>query len=218
MNARFAALVLGLAAATSSCRSMYYSTMETFGVEKRDILVERVQEGREAQEEAKEEFKSALEAFKAATNFKGGELEKVYSRLSDRYEGCADRASTVRSKIKSIETVSRDLFEEWQDEIDGMHDPKLRSKSEDMLDDTKSRCKALGRAMKAAESKMEPVLVAFKDHVTFLKHNLNAQAIASLQGELTEIQGDVAALIVDMEKSIAEADAFIEQMEGKPAN
>jgi len=219
MNSRFAALLFGLCAAfaSPSCNSMYYGTMEAFGVHKRDILVDRVEEGREAQEDAKKEFKSALEAFRSVADFDGGDLDKVYSKLSSRYENCEERAEEVRSKIKAIDKVSRDLFSEWEDEIRGMHDAKLRGKSEDMLEDTRTRCKGLVRAMQAAESKMEPVLIAFKDHVTFLKHNLNAQAIASLQGELSGIQGDVAELIGDMEKSIAEADAFIENMEGKSA-
>jgi hypothetical protein len=60
---------------------------------------------------------------------------------------------------------------------------------------------------------MKPVLAAFKDHVLFLKHNLNAQAIASLKGELDTIEDSVAALVFDMEKSIKEANEFIEQMD-----
>ena len=37
------------------CRSAYYRTLETFGVHKRDLLVERVEEGKEQQQEAQEE-------------------------------------------------------------------------------------------------------------------------------------------------------------------
>jgi hypothetical protein len=59
---------------------------------------------------------------------------------------------------------------------------------------------------------MNPVLAAFKDQVLFLKHNLNAQAIASLGSTATQIEGDVARLIKEMEASIGEADDFIKQM------
>ena len=54
----FGALTLG------GCRSAYYKTMETFGVQKRHILVDRVEEGRDAQEKASEQFQTALEVFK----------------------------------------------------------------------------------------------------------------------------------------------------------
>ena len=60
---------------------------------------------------------------------------------------------------------------------------------------------------------MYPVLVAFRDHVLYLKHNLNAQAIASLKGEATNIQTDITKLITEMNKAIARADEFIKQMQ-----
>jgi hypothetical protein len=66
--------------------------------------------------------------------------------------------------------------------------------------------------MQRAEAKIEPVLAVFRDQVLFLKHNLNAQAIASLQQELVTVETDVAALVRDMEASIAEADAFLKTM------
>jgi hypothetical protein len=66
--------------------------------------------------------------------------------------------------------------------------------------------------MRAAESKMAPVLGAFKDQVLFLKHNLNARAVASLSETVRGIEGDVAKLIAEMNTSIAEANQFIERM------
>jgi hypothetical protein len=46
-----------------------------------------------------------------------------------------------------------------------------------------------------------------------LKHNLNARAIASLQANADQLQGDITALVRDMESSIAEANSFIQQMQ-----
>lgn len=207
-------LFLALAVATGAgCQSMYYSTMEKFGYHKRDILVERVEEGRDAQQEAKEEIVDALEAFKALAGFEGGELEKVYKNLNSKYESSSAAVEEVKDRIESIEDVSEALFKEWSAEIEGMQDVELRRGSQEMLDDTRTRSEKLIAGMRAAEKKMEPVLVKFKDHVTFLKHNLNARAVSSLQKNLVAIEGDVAALVVDMEKSIAEADAFIDAMQ-----
>ncbi len=207
-----AALLLGSAA----CQSAYYATMEKFGVHKREILVDRVEEARDSQTEAKQEFKDALTAFKSVQNFDGGKLEAIYEKLNDHYETCNEQVEEVRGRIKKVEGVSEALFKEWAGEIEQIQSADLRVSSEKSLQDTKTRYSELIAAMKKAESKMEPVLAAFKDRVLFLKHNLNAQAIASLQGTLTTIEGDVAGLIKEMEASIAEADAFVKEME-KPA-
>lgn len=206
-------LVLGSSVLAASCSSAYYGMMEKIGYEKRDILIDRVEEGRDAQKDAKEEFRSALEAFKSVTGFKGGDLEELYDELNGRYEDCAEGVEEVKDRIEAIEEVSADLFSEWKKEIGEMTSADLRAKSETMLKDTQRQYGDLIAAMKKAESKMEPVLADFHDRVLFLKHNLNAKAIASLKGDLSSIETNVGDLIKEMEASIAEADSFIKGME-----
>ena len=67
--------------------------------------------------------------------------------------------------------------------------------------------------MKRAESKIQPVLSVFNDQVLYLKHNLNAQAIAALQGELVSLEENVDRLVREMEASIREADQFISKLQ-----
>lgn len=198
--------------AATSCQSAYYSTMETFGVHKRDILVDRVKDAREDQQEAKELFVSTFDQFKALTNYGGGELEKRYKKLNSEYEDCASKADDVRKRIQSVEDVAGALFKEWQSEIDQIHNPDIKRNSATQLESTKSRYQELVGAMKKASAGMDPVLVAFHDHVLALKHNLNAQAISSLQSTVTSIQNDVTKLIDNMQRSIQEADSFIKSM------
>jgi DNA repair exonuclease SbcCD ATPase subunit len=207
-------LPLFAAAMIAGCSSVYYGTLETFGVHKRDVLVDRVEDARDDQEEAKEDFRSALEKFAEVVNVQGGDLEAKYKQLNAEYERCESAASRVRNRIESIEDVAEALFDEWEAELEQYSSRELRSASERQLDDTRDRYRQLIGAMKRAEAKMEPVLVAFHDRVLFLKHNLNAQAIASLQGEVVSLEQDVARLIADMEASIAEANAFIDSMSG----
>ena len=85
LNSRTASALLA-AMLLAGCQSVYYKTMEKFGYEKRDILVDRVDDAREAQQEAKKQFESALAQFIAVTNFSGGELERQYNKLKDEFE------------------------------------------------------------------------------------------------------------------------------------
>ena len=88
----------------------------------------------------------------------------------------------------------------------------MKSSSRQQLQATRERYEGLHSALKNAENSMAPVLVQFKDYVLYLKHNLNAQAIASLKGEATSIQGEIAKLIAQMNQSIAKADEFVKAM------
>ena len=201
-----------------SCKSVYdaayYRTLEAFGQEKRDILVNRVDDARESQEDAKEQFSSALEQFTVLMNFDGGDLERVYDKLNSEFERSESRAKRVRDRINDVENVANALFEEWEEELNQYTDPKLRRSSEQQLEETRDRYEEMDRVMNRAASKMDPVLDAFRDQVLFLKHNLNARAIASLEDTAAELQSDVASLISDMEASINEATSFIEEIQG----
>lgn len=207
-------LFLGLTALLSGCESTYYSINEQFGRLKNDILVDRVEDAMEAQEEAKEEFKDALAQFEAVVGLAESELKSTYNRLSGTFEDAEDKADTVSDRIESVEDVSSDLFEEWQRELSLIGSANLRARSAKQLETSRARAASLIRAMKRAESRMMPVLDSFRDHVLYLKHNLNAQAVASLEGELSGINSDVSQLVEEMEASIAEAQSFIRLMDG----
>lgn len=213
---RTAWLVIGilLTAHLAACRSMYYGTMETLGYEKREILVDRVETARDKQESAKEQFTSALEQFKSVVAFDGGSLEAMYRELDKGYERSRSAAKGVSDKIDKVESVAGALFAEWADELEEYNSEELRAASAKQLDLTRSRYEQMIGAMRRAEATMPPVLDAMQDQVLFLKHNLNAQAIASIQGTAKGIEQDIAALISEMQKSIDEANAFIDQMGG----
>ena len=215
MKMFFRAAALGAVICLSSaCASATYGVLEQFGVEKRDLLVDRVDDARDAQEDASEEFKGALEAFRAIVDVDGGDLEKLYDRLDREYSSSESAASDVRSRIRDVNRVATDLFREWRRELDQYSDDSLRQISAQRLQETEARYAELMERMRAASDSMDPVLAVFRDRVLFLKHNLNASAVASLDREKARIEGDVSELIAEMEASIAAADAFIQQMRG----
>ena len=198
---------------TSGCNSLYYGTMEKFGKYKRDILVDRVKSARDAQQETKEQFTSALDKFKSVVNVPSGKLQEKYDLLKGELDKIEAKAAAVKKSIAVVEDVSKALFDEWTKELDQYKNADLRAESKKKLDQTRQKYTLLINAMKKADSKIEPVLSAFRDQVLFLKHNLNAQAVASLQSEVTTMEADTGKLIEEMEKSIAEADTFIKTMQ-----
>jgi len=210
-------LVLAVASVFSAgCSSMEYAVKEKFGIHKRDILVARVQDAKESQDAAKEQFKSALVQFIELTGADGGELQAKYDKLSAAYERSESRAKAVRDHIAEIETVAAALFREWEGELTQYSDQSLRRISEGQLRDTKSRYAELISVMNRTAARMDPVLIRFKDQVLFLKHNLNARVIAQLGNTTNTLRGDVTRLVAEMEASIREADAFIAAMKPEP--
>jgi hypothetical protein len=208
MNIRlpvFSVIILSL----FGCGTMYYGTMEKLGVHKRDIMVDRVKAARDTQNEAKDQFLTAMERFKSVVNFQGGDLEEAYDKLEATLEKSESKATAVRKRIRAVEEVSEALFSEWRNEIKQYDSNTLRKSSQQKYNFTKKKYAQLIGAMKRAEAKLEPALVPMRDQVLFMKHNLNAKAIAGLNDELLSVQANVDELVRDMERAVAQADAFI---------
>jgi hypothetical protein len=207
-------LVLGaLALSATACDSLYYRTMKKFGKEKRDILVSRVKDARESQDEAQKQFSSALEKFQSIVKVENSSLEEKYKQLDAELQRSENRASEVRDRVKAVRDVSNDLFKEWNDELGKYSDRSLRRESEREMRATKQRTEALIASMSKAQTRIEPVLKPLRDRVLFLKHNLNARALGALGKELDVVRTDVGQLVAEMQRSIDEADAFIREME-----
>jgi len=199
--------------AASACATAYYGAMENMGFAKREILVDRVQEARAEQAQTQEVFASALDEFRALVDIGGGDLEKQYDRMNASYQAAERQANEVRARIKAVEDVGARLFKEWESELDLYESPDLRRRSAEQLTSTKRDYDRLIAAMNRASSKMDPVLSLYRDQVLFLKHNLNARAISSLEVEKSKIEERIVALVAEMNAAIAEADAFIASMD-----
>jgi Skp family chaperone for outer membrane proteins len=207
----FVSLIIFLA----GCQSAYYAAWEKVGVEKRDILVDRVEDAKESQEDAQKQFSSALDEFSQLISYNGGELQDVYNQLKDQFEASEQSAASVTSRIDKVESVAEALFDEWEGELEKYTNNNLKRESQNRLRDTQRRYKSLVSSMKKAESKMGPVLSALRDNVLYLKHNLNASAVGALQGEFNGIKKEINQLVLEMNKAISESNSFISSMKSK---
>lgn len=152
-----AVLMTALFLFSTGCQSTYYAVWEKMGKEKRHLLKNNVEKVREDQAAASEQFATVVERIKAMYGF-DGDLENIYTKLSQDYRACEERADAVRGRIDKVERIAADLFKEWESEITAIDNPEFRSKSRASLKDTRSRFARLQRAMTRAETSMDPVL------------------------------------------------------------
>ncbi|WP_163132778.1 DUF2959 domain-containing protein [Agarivorans sp. Alg241-V36] len=195
-----------------ACESTYYSAMEKVGYHKREILVDRVEDAQESQQDAQQQFTSALEQLKTLTDFDGGDLEDIYDEVNAQYKDSKAAAETVSERIDEVDSVAEALFDEWQDELEQYQSASLKAESKQQLADTRKRYAAMLKAMRRAEAQMAPVLTRLNDNQLYLKHNLNARAIGAVGKEFSRLEQDVADVIKQISKAIAESDKFIASM------
>ncbi|MDH3490783.1 MAG: DUF2959 domain-containing protein [Gammaproteobacteria bacterium] len=198
----------------TGCASVQYSALEKVGIHKRDILVDRVEDARDAQTETREQLVTAYEELSALVGHEGGELEKKYERLSKEVDRSQKATQDLDEHLSDIDRVSEDLFDEWESELDLYSSAALRSDQERKLAQARRQFLMMRDRMQTARNRVDPVLAVLTDNVLFLKHSLNAQALAALRGQASVLEGQVDALIRDMQVAIEEADAFISRMRG----
>lgn len=187
-------------------------TVDWLWKEPRELLVDRVEAARDSQQEGAEQFRDALSEFKAVVDLPDSDLERQYTRIDKAYQRSQDAADEIHTRVDRVVAASNRLLKEWRTELDDYNDPSLRRLAEAQFDETRVKAEQLIASMRKIESRMQPVLTSFRDQVLYLKHNLNLSAIAALEGEAIVIAGDVDTLIADMNRAIAEADAFIRSM------
>lgn len=212
MNIATRVALIAATALLASCSTIKYNALEKVGIHKRDLLVSNVEDTRDAQQDAQEEFADALEQFGSVVNIEETGLKKAYDRLKSEYDDSKDAAEEVSQQISEVEEVADDLFEEWADENKQYTDASLRRDSERQLKATKTRYGEMLQTMKESEQSMQPVLATLLNNVLFLKHNLNAQAVGSLQGTFEKLEVDIEELTRRMNRSIERSNEFISQM------
>ena len=213
-------LIFTAAVYLAGCETMQgvtNKTKEMFGVQKRAILVSEVKEARTSMEEVKAKFQTTMETFNTVLTSNEGKLDKKYRILKSEHEKIGNKAGAIQENISSVSKVADELFIEWQTELNSYSSESLRKSGEQMLQNAKNHNTQFINAMTQADEKAGPVITALGDLVLFSKHNLNAQDMASVKGEMDSLAGKVTALITEIDASISEADKLIDLMEGSEA-
>jgi hypothetical protein len=166
----------------SVCDTVYIATMDQMSYATHNILGNRVKSVRDAQEEAKKDIQRALEQFGKVVSDQGGDLEATYKTFNSELHSSEDGAETVRTRTRDGESIAVALFSEWENELGQYSSADLRRKNDAKLTQAKARDKDMLGAMNRAERRIDPILRPLRDQVLYLKHNLNAWALAAIKG------------------------------------
>lgn len=194
----------------TGCQNLYNKTLENvFGVEKRELLQKAVESVKDDQVETQKEFQSAMAELQSIYGFKGGKLESMYNKFKDSYEDSEKQADELHDRISNMDRIANSMFKEWSGEIRQYGSKTFADDSRKKLDATKKRYQELIESARRSEGAMEPILKKLRDHVLYLKHNLNAASLGALKNETQSIQSDIQELNRRMDESIREANSFI---------
>ncbi len=192
----------------SSCQTAYYKIWETLGREKRDLLESNVEKAGDEQRAMENEFEDILSRIRSEYDFDGGEIERLYDQLKSDYENVVAKKEQLEERSDSIHTIANDLFKEWKREAQGLSNRRYKEDSLKKLRIAKDNFKRMSASLKNTQDRLNTVTKQFKDHVTYLKHNLNAKSLDVFKTEINSIKDDMEKLISTVKLSIKQSDDF----------
>jgi hypothetical protein len=194
------------------CRSStYYEAMDTVGYEKREMLVDRVEEARDTQIEAKQQLQTALYTLRRFESIPAGELTQLRDDLDGEVDKTEGQLNELQGDIQSVESIAQEVFDDWEAELQKYDSDELRRKSAQELEETKRNYGALISELRSTHEKLATVIAPLKDQVLFIEHAINAGETPPKSDKLDDVRQQISTLIEELEGSIDRTQRFIEQ-------
>lgn len=189
-----------------------------------DDLVAAVENVQKELDASKGSMLAAVQGLQAITapDFQGDAV-KAHKELVEVVENSEDQADELRGAIEDMQAASVPVFDQWTKDLEAYSNPEMRQRSQARLSAARERYDAVLAAVEPLLVEYEAVNQTLRDHVLFLKHDMNPAALATIQDDVRSVAKDAASLDGRFNSGRAAAIAYVEATaqpkasSGKPA-
>jgi phosphoenolpyruvate-protein kinase (PTS system EI component) len=136
--------------------------------------------------DTRQQLQKTMDVYNSLMADDATDRKKLYNSLQKEMANTDKRRAKIDEEAASMRSAADTLFSQWATSAAAIESPDLRKKSEDRLNATKASYEEIGTVGKKAGDLYEPFMKALQDQVTFLGHDLNPSAVASLKPEAVE--------------------------------
>ncbi len=179
------------------------------GVKQVERLVKKSRAAVESIANTKTQLLKTMDVYNGLIADTATDRKDAYKKLQKEMTSTDERRAEIGVRSGEADAEAEILFKSWADSAAAIANADLRKRSEDRLAAAKAsqaRIKAAGQ--KAAEL-YGPVMKALQDQVTYLGHDLNATAVASLKPDAAKLGTQVQELVKRIDETISTADTAI---------
>ena len=124
-------------------------------------------------------------------------------------ENTEKRRAEIGLKADEMKAEADTLFKSWADSATAISDADLRKRSDERLARTKASFAEVGTTAQKAKDLYGPVMKALQDQVTYLGHDLNPSAVASLKPNAVKLNDQAKELTKRIDDTISTANTAI---------
>lgn len=188
-------LVFGSLALAAGCAGP-----KTEGQKKMSQLSEQMEQLGSALTASKADVETMLKAHDMLVANADADLSGNFSRFQSAIDRCDTRQKGIGTLMDQIAATSTSYFAGWQADLDRIDDSGLRERSEQRMEQVKSRLELVETQVTSAKTAFEPLLSTLHDHLVFLSNDLTNDAAASLSKDSGKLRTDVGSLYTALDK------------------
>jgi hypothetical protein len=185
------------------------------GVNQTEALIKKGEQTVKAVTEARGQLEKTLASYNAIVDGKAADPKSSYKDLGKAVKDSEDRVADVTKRKEEMDAEAGKLFESWKASADAISSPDLKNKSQERLAETQGRYGRIATAGKDAKSEYDAFLGGLKDQITFLGHDLNPHALASLKPDAVKLNDRAKKMFEKIDSASAAANASIDGMRQK---
>jgi Protein of unknown function (DUF2959) len=203
-------LVLALAAAVAVLRAAPAAAQA--GPDQTAKFLKTVEGTVKAIGESRAQLQKTVATYNSITDMTAKDVKSAYKDLGKDIAESEKKVADGRPKIDEMNSAAAAYFTAWKESAAAISDPGLRKRSEERLADGQARFNKIAVAGKDARQSFDTLMTDVKDQSTFLGHDLNASAIASLKPDAAKFNGRANALFAKTDGVTKMFDDYIASM------
>lgn len=185
------------------------------GVKQVEQLVKKSTATVKSVEDTKAQIQKTMDAYNVVVAPETTDRKSAYSKLMKEMESTKKKRADVATRADEANAEADALFKSWSASTAAISDAGLRAKSEQRLADTRARYTDIQAANRKADALYQTFMKTLQDQVTFLGHDLNDSAVASLKPESAKLNAQAKELYAAIDQAKEAANTNIAMLTPK---
>jgi len=182
------------------------------GVKQVEQLIKKANAGVESINDTKLQLQKTMEAYNAVLLPDVKDRRDAYKKLQKEVATTEKKRAMVSTRNGEMNVEAGRLFKNWEGSTAAIQDPELRQRSQQRLGQAKARYSEIETNGQGAARLYTPFMKALQDQVTYLGHDLNPGAVATLKPEADKLNAQAKELYSAIDKTTAAANNNISQL------
>jgi hypothetical protein len=199
----------GLAAAAIVLSFAVAGRSQDQGVKQVELLTKKAGATVEAIANTKVQLMKTMDVYNGLMADGATDRKGAYKKLQSEMAATEKRRSEIALRGDEMKAEADALFKSWTDSTAAISDADLRKRSEERLAKTKASFAEIGTVGQKATELYGPVMKALQDQVTYLGHDLNPSAVASLKPNAVKLNDEAKELVKRIDDTITTANTAI---------